>query len=115
SCLYAYYQVHPELSEAVRQQFSRERLPASASAADIARMAATLNPADYGDRVLPHFIVHKVPPGLVGIIISALLSASMSTISSGMNASATVFSVDIYKRYIRPDLTDRQTLTVLYF
>jgi len=114
SCLFAYYQVHPELDQALRLQFAKERLPGSASAADIARMAASFTSADYGDKVMPDFMVHKIPVGLLGIIISALLSASMSTISSGMNASATVFSVDIYKRYFKPGITDRQNLFVLH-
>jgi SSS family solute:Na+ symporter len=114
SCLYAYYQVHPELDQALRLDLAREQLPGAASAADIARAAAHLSPADYGDKVMPHFMVHKIPVGLSGIIISALLSASMSTISSSMNASATIFSVDIYQRYFKPHITDRQNLFVLH-
>jgi SSS family solute:Na+ symporter len=31
-----------------------------------------------------------------------------------MNASATVFSVDIYKRYFKPHITDKQNLYVLH-
>ena len=42
------------------------------------------------------------------------MSAAMSTISSGMNASATVFSVDIYQRYIKSDLTDKEGMRLLY-
>jgi solute:Na+ symporter, SSS family len=38
----------------------------------------------------------------------------MSTISSGMNASATVFSVDIYKRYFKPGINEKQTLRLLH-
>ena len=114
SCLYAYYQVHPELDQALRLQLAKEQLPGSASAADLARTAAGFMPADYGDKVMPHFMVHKIPVGLLGILIAALLSASMSTISSSMNASATVFSVDIYKRYYKPHITDKQNLFVLH-
>jgi solute:Na+ symporter, SSS family len=114
TCLYAYYQVHPEFDQALRMQVAKERLPVTATLTEISRMAASLNPADYGDKVMPHFMVHRIPAGLVGIIISALLSASMSTISSGMNASATVFSVDIYKRYFKPGMTDKQHLFVLH-
>jgi solute:Na+ symporter, SSS family len=114
SCLFVYYQAHPELNEAVKLQFVRERLPVTASQAEITAMLSTLTPSDYGDKVMPHFLVNKVPPGLVGIIISALLSASMSTISSSMNASATIFSVDIYKRYFKPHITDKQHLFVLH-
>ena len=56
----------------------------------------------------------KLPIGLAGLVISAILAAAMSTISSGMNASATVFTEDIYKRYIRPKSTNKQTLRVLF-
>ena len=114
TCLYAYYQVHPEFDQALRLQFAKDRLPAGASISEINTLATSLIPADYGDKVMPHFMVNKVPPGLVGIIISALLSASMSTISSSMNASATVFTVDIYKRYFKPAITDKQSLFMLH-
>jgi SSS family solute:Na+ symporter len=114
TCLYAYYQVHPEINEVLKMQVATERLPTGATPEEISRFASSLSPADYGDKVMPHFMVNKVPPGLAGIIISALLSASMSTISSSMNASATVFSVDIYKRYFKPGITDKQNLFVLH-
>ncbi|GAA4496742.1 sodium:solute symporter [Hymenobacter ginsengisoli] len=114
SALYAYYQVHPELIEAVKLKVAAERLPLSASAAQLAQAAAQLQPADYGDKVMPHFIVTKVPPGFVGLLVSAILSAAMSTISSGMNASATVFVADIYQRYMKPDLDGRQMMRVLH-
>lgn len=113
-CLYAYYQVHPEFTEIIKSQVAAERLPSSATSAQISEMAASLKPADYGDKVMPHFMVNKIPVGLVGLIVSAILSAAMSTISSGMNASATVFTVDIFKRYFKPNLTDKQNLSTLH-
>ena len=78
-----------------------------------AQLAAGLTPADYGDKVLPHFMVTRVPVGLMGLIISAILSAAMSTISSGMNACATVFTVDIYKRHWKPGINDKKQLLIL--
>lgn len=114
SCLFAYYQVHPELIEGIRQQVAAERLPLNASREQIVHVAATLQPSDYGDKVMPHFMVTKIPAGLVGLIVSAILSAAMSTISSGMNASATVFSVDIYKRYFKKDIKEKQTMQLLH-
>lgn len=77
-------------------------------------MAAGLQPADYGDKVMPHFMVTSIPTGLVGLIVSAILSAAMSTISSGMNSSATVFTEDIYKRYFNKNATDKQKMRILY-
>ncbi|HRQ51069.1 MAG TPA: sodium:solute symporter, partial [Agriterribacter sp.] len=90
TALYAYFSQHPELLDVVKQQVAAEKN------VDI----NTLTPADYGDKILPYFMVLKVPKGLVGLIIAAILSAAMSTISSGMNSSATVFLKDIYQRYI---------------
>ncbi len=113
SSLYAYYQTNPELLHAVQMQVATERLPHGTPDA-IQRLALTLSPADIGDKVMPNFMVTKVPTGLLGLIVAAILSAAMSTISSGMNASATVFSVDIYQRYIKKDLSAKQGLRLLY-
>ena len=112
--LYAYYQMHPEFLTSIKQQVAIERLPHGASSQEISQLASSLKPADYGDKVMPQFMVTNIPAGLVGLIISAILSAAMSTISSGMNASATVFSVDIFKRYIKPDITEKQNMNLLY-
>ena len=113
TCLFAYYQGNPELLQTIKMQVAAEKLPGGTSDA-ITSLAATLTPADYGDKVMPHFMVTKVPVGLLGLIIAAIMSAAMSTISSGMNASATVFSVDIYQKYIKSDLTSQQSLRLLY-
>jgi len=114
TCLYAYYQLNPALLDPVKMQVAAERLGNAASSADISSLAASLRPEDYGDKVMPHFMVTMIPAGLVGLIISAILSAGMSTISSGMNASATVFSEDIYKRYVRKVTDGKQELRLLH-
>ena len=98
----------------MKLKVAAEKLPLTATAAQLAQAAAQLQPADYGDKVMPHFIVTKVPPGFVGLLVSAILSAAMSTISSGMNASATVFVADIYERYFQPGLGMRQTMRILH-
>ena len=104
TALYAYFQQHPELIESVKQQVAMDK--------GVAIQALTA--ADYGDKVLPHFMVTKVPHGLLGLIIAAILSAAMSTISSGMNSSATVFLKDIYQRYIDKNISPKKELRVLY-
>ncbi len=112
--LYAYYQVNPDLIEPVKLQAAAERLGAGASSIDISNLAATLHASDYGDKVMPYFMVNMIPAGILGLIISGILSAAMSTISSGMNASATVFSEDIYKRYYKSNITEKQNMRVLH-
>lgn len=114
TCLFAYYEVNPDLVQSIKHQVAVERLPLGASPVDIMKLQNSLLPSDYGDKIMPHFMVTKIPAGLVGLIVSAILSAAMSTISSGMNASATVFSVDIYKRYFKPNVTEKQNLSMLH-
>ncbi|MCD2422653.1 sodium:solute symporter [Niabella pedocola] len=114
TCLYAYYQLNPALLDVVKLQVAAERLGQGAAPGQVSALAASLAPADYGDKVMPHFMVTMIPAGLVGLIISAILSAGMSTISSGMNASATVFAEDIYKRYFKQNVDDKQGLRLLH-
>ena len=114
SCLYAYYKVHPDQIQGLKMNFAALGLPESATQNEVIKTASALNPQDYGDKVMPHFMVTKIPTGLVGLIVSAILSAAMSTISSGINASATVFSVDIYQRYFKPEIKQKQMLRLLH-
>jgi len=46
--------------------------------------------------------------GLRGLILAGFLAAVMSTVSSLANSSATIFALDIYPRFFRPNATDRQ-------
>ncbi|MGZ3940518.1 MAG: sodium:solute symporter [Flavisolibacter sp.] len=112
--LFAYYQMHPDLIEVVKQQAAADKLGLHASSEQVNQLSSKLQPADYGDKVMPHFMVTKIPTGLIGLIISALLSAAMSTISSGMNTSATVFTIDIYGRYFKTNLTEKGNFFMLH-
>ena len=51
-----------------------------------------------GDKIFPYFIVHYLPPGVTGLVISGLLAAAMSSLSSGINSSGSVISVDFVDR-----------------
>jgi SSS family transporter len=53
------------------------------------------------DEVFPLFIIHKLPTGVVGILIAAVLAAAMSTLSSSLNSSANALVTDFY-RPLRP-------------
>ena len=103
TALYAYYDINPALISELKQQVALEKNVG----------LSALQPADYADRVLPFFMKTQIPKGLLGLLLAALLSAGMSTMSSGMNSSATVFLHDIYLRYIHPDLDPKKQLRVL--
>lgn len=54
-------------------------------------------PFTKSDRVFPHFIVHELPAGLVGLVVAAIFAAAMSTLSSSLNSSAAVTVTDFYR------------------
>src|SRR5690606_3593230 len=62
------------------------------------------------DQVFPYFIISRIPAGLSGLVIAAILSAGMSTLTSNLNAIATVSVVDLTKRYLTPGRDDKYYL-----
>jgi SSS family solute:Na+ symporter len=102
--LYAFYEMNPGFILELKHQVSEDKnIP-----------LATMQAVDYADRVLPFFMKTQIPKGLLGLLLAALLSAGMSTMSSGMNSSATVFLNDIYLRYIQKELSPKRQLRVLH-
>ncbi len=47
------------------------------------------------DLIFPTFAVSRLPPGVGGAILAALLAAAMSSIDSGINSIATVLTVEL--------------------
>ncbi len=58
------------------------------------------------------FVTRYLPAGLIGLILAAVFAAAMSTISAEINSLATVTVIDIYRRYLRRDASDRHYLNV---
>ena len=58
------------------------------------------------------FVINYLPVGLVGLILAAILSASMSSTAAELNALASVSVIDIYRRVFKPGKSDRHYLTV---
>ncbi len=58
-------------------------------------------------------LVNEVlPSGLRGLILCGLFASLMSTVDSIFNSVSTLWSIDIYKRHLRPDATDQQIVAV---
>ena len=51
---------------------------------------------DAPDLIFPTFIVEKMPPGLLGLILAAIVAATMSTHSGAINSLAASTTHDIY-------------------
>jgi len=58
------------------------------------------------------FIINFLPVGLVGLVLAAALSASMSSTSAELNALASTTVIDIYKRMIKKDERDEHYLII---
>ncbi len=69
------------------------------------------NPISDPDMAFPYIVSHYVPTGFRGIILCAVFASLMSTVDSLFNSLATLWSVDIYKVYIKPDATDTEMVT----
>lgn len=65
------------------------------------------------DQIFPYFIVHELPAGMVGLLIAGVLAAGMSTLDSSLNSSATVFTIDFYKRVLKQEADDRSQLRMI--
>ncbi len=66
----------------------------------------TVNP----ERILPAVLLLVIPAGLRGLMIVALLAASMSTFDSNVNMTAGLFVRDIYQKHLRPTAGIRELL-----
>ena len=53
-----------------------------------------------GDAIFPWYIFTQLPTGIVGLLISGIFAAAMSTLSGSMNSAATAYIVDIYSRFL---------------
>ena len=51
-----------------------------------------------GDQLFPMFIMTEMPAGLAGLVIAAILSAAMSSLSSGVNSTCAVLDRDFISR-----------------
>lgn len=68
-----------------------------------------LPPGMRADAVFPYFIMTNLPPGVVGLILAALISAAISSLGSDLNCLGAVGVEDYYKR-IFPKHDDVQNL-----
>lgn len=91
TALFSYYQAVPEL------------------------LPAELQVPGASDKVFPHFIVNGLPKGVTGLLIASIFAAGMSTISTSINSSATVFLSDHFKKYIHPNPSEKLSMRVLLF
>lgn len=69
--------------------------------------AQLLAPGATTDQAYPLLIKNLVGPGLRGFILAALAGAVISTLGSLLNSVSTLLTMDIYKRHIKKDASQK--------
>ncbi|HEX8563413.1 MAG TPA: sodium:solute symporter [Flavobacterium sp.] len=73
---------------------------------------AETNDKDY---VFIHFILNYLPQGLIGLLLAVIFSAAMSSTASGLNALASTTSIDIYKRNVKGEKSEKHYVNATKF
>jgi solute:Na+ symporter, SSS family len=66
------------------------------------------------DRIYPTFIVSRMPHGISGLLIAAILAAAMSNLSAALNALSSSSIMDFYLRF-RPQADERTRMRLSRF
>lgn len=64
------------------------------------------------DNAYPWLISTFVPTGLKGLVLAALSAAIISSLASMLNSTSTIFTMDIFKPYIKPQASQKQLVNV---
>jgi SSS family solute:Na+ symporter len=66
------------------------------------------------DRIFPTFIVSRMPHGISGLLIAAILAAAMSNLSAALNALASTSVIDFYLQH-KPQTDERRRIGLSRF
>lgn len=64
------------------------------------------------DRLYPQFVAQHLPVGVAGLVLAAILAASMSNLSAALNALSSSTVVDFYRPFFAPGRSERHYLWV---
>jgi len=71
-----------------------------------------MDPAFINDDLAFSAMLSKLPHGLLGLVIAALIAAFMSTISTHLNWGASYVIHDFYQRFIQPDASEKKLVNL---
>ncbi len=72
-------------------------------------LQGTINVAD---DAYPWLVRNFTPTGIKGLTFAALAAAIISSLASMFNSTSTLFTMDIYKKYIKKDASDKNLVNV---
>lgn len=65
---------------------------------------------EVADQTYPRLVTEVLPFWLRGFFAAVLFGAILSSFNSALNSSVTLFGVDIYRQYFRPEASDEQVV-----
>jgi len=65
------------------------------------------------DLLIPQLIVKVMPEAVAFLILLLVLSASMSTLSSLVLVSSSTLAIDLFKGFIKPDMSDKHSMLLM--
>ena len=77
--------------------------------ADTTGLSGTI---DVADDAYPWLLRNFAPVGVKGIAFAALVAAIVSSLASMLNSTSTIFTMDIYKNFIRKDASEKQLVNM---
>ncbi|VEL41396.1 unnamed protein product [Protopolystoma xenopodis] len=63
------------------------------------------------DIAYPRLVLHLLPTGAKGLMLSVMLASLISSLTSIFNSASTLFTIDIWS-HIRPKATDSELMIV---
>ncbi|MDI6697443.1 MAG: solute:sodium symporter family transporter [Candidatus Saccharicenans sp.] len=71
-----------------------------------------LAPGHTTDQAYPLLIRNLVGPGMRGFILAAIAGAVISTLGSLLNSVSTILTMDLYKRHLKKDASQKSLITI---
>ena len=84
---------------------------AALNAKGILEISIDANGNIIGDQVFPTMVATLLPEGLRGLVVAGIIAALMSSLSSLFNSTATLFTLDIYKK-IKPKVSEQKLVLI---
>ena len=84
---------------------------AALNARGILEISIDTNGNIIGDQVFPTMVATLLPEGLRGLVVAGIIAALMSSLSSLFNSTATLFTLDIYKK-IKPKVSEQKLVLI---
>ena len=67
------------------------------------------------DYVFIHFIINYLPKGFIGLLLAVILCAAMSSTASGLSSLASTTVIDIYKRNLKGEKSEKHFVNASKF